>query len=299
MPLITVGVPAYNEAELLAGSLEVLTQQTFTDFEVLIFDNASTDATAEIAAGLAARDPRFKHIRQPFNKGEFLNFHDAVKAATSPYFLWRACDDRSAPNYLEELVRLLEQNPHKDLAVGRVRVIDLDQTVLREFDYPALEGRPPFWRRWSRLLNARAGWYYGLYRRDAILDRMNEVVRDYRNLWGFDYLVLLGFLLDDKVVGTDATVFEQTRKRTASTQRKKRTNEERDRLIFLRQRFYEVACAMFAKRETSPLLRFVTKPLFFEYTGRKLFGFRRVALRMVTRPAGTGAQQKDDLPSQI
>ncbi len=111
MPLITVGVPATTKPSFSRKSLEALRVQTFTDFEVLIFDNASTDTTPEIAATFASRDPRFHHIRQPYNKGEFRNYYEAVQAASSPYFMWRACDDRCDPNYLEELAGLLQSHP--------------------------------------------------------------------------------------------------------------------------------------------------------------------------------------------
>jgi len=295
MPLISVGVPAYNEAELLAGSLEALRIQTFGDFEVLILDNASTDDTARIAADFAARDSRFHHIRQPFNKGEFRNFHEAVQLATSPYFMWRACDDRSDPNYLEALSKLLNDNPQKDLAVGQVRTMDIDGGRAQLFQFPNLEGGATYLNRARYLLGARAGWYYGLYRRDAILNRMNEVVSAYRNLWGFDYLVLLGFLLDDKVIGTNATTFEQVRKRTSQTQRKNRTDEERDRLIYLRRRFLEVAHQILAQRVTSPIARKLYAPILFAFTDRKLFKFRRLVWRMMTRPATAGTSQQDDL----
>ncbi len=116
----------------------------------------------------------------------------------------------------------------------------------------------------------RAGWYYGLYRHAAIRKQMDEVVRTYRNLWGFDYLVLLGFLLDDKVIGSTATTFVQMRKRTRETTRKKRSNEERDRLIYLHRRFRNVARAMLSERVPSRAMRLAYEPVLLAFTGRKL-----------------------------
>lgn len=297
MPLITVGVPAFNEAELLVGSLEALRNQTFRDFEVLIFDNASTDATPQIAADFAARDPRFIHIRQPYNKGEFRNFHEAVQRATSPYFLWRACDDRSSPNYLEVLSDLLNAHSDKDLAVGDVAREDKYGGEPRIFSWPDLQGGPTFVNRVRYLLGARSGWYYGMYRREAILKSMNEVVATYRNLWGFDYLVLLGFMLDDKIIGARTATFVQGRKelRKPGDPRPRRTPADRDRLIYLRRRFLEVARAMVAERVPSKFMRTLFEPVLFAFVGRKLFAFRKVALRMLMRPSSAGDLQRDDL----
>ena len=57
---ITIGVPVYNGADLLDESLACLARQTFGDFKVLIYDNASTDATPEIARRWAERDPQLQ-----------------------------------------------------------------------------------------------------------------------------------------------------------------------------------------------------------------------------------------------
>ena len=81
MAAITVGVPVYNGADLLDECLQSLARQTFADFEVLVFDNASTDATAEIAQAWAARDARFSYYRQEQNIGSAPNFVAVLGAA--------------------------------------------------------------------------------------------------------------------------------------------------------------------------------------------------------------------------
>ena len=68
-PAVSVGVPVYNGARFLQDCLECLRSQTFSDIEVLIFDNASTDGTEAIARDFVARDPRFSYFRQSANKG--------------------------------------------------------------------------------------------------------------------------------------------------------------------------------------------------------------------------------------
>lgn len=64
MAAITIGVPVYNEEILLERALEALRTQPFADIEVLIYDNASTDKTPEIAQRFVAQDSRFHYFRQ-------------------------------------------------------------------------------------------------------------------------------------------------------------------------------------------------------------------------------------------
>ena len=93
MVAITIAVPVYNGGDYLAQALEAIRRQSFVDYCVLIFDNASTDDTASIAQDMAARDPRFAYVRQAENRGALANFVDALEAASTPYFVWHAVDD--------------------------------------------------------------------------------------------------------------------------------------------------------------------------------------------------------------
>ena len=62
-PMLTVGMPVYNADSFLAKSLDSILSQTFTDFELLISDNASTDRTEEICQEYASRDKRIRYFR--------------------------------------------------------------------------------------------------------------------------------------------------------------------------------------------------------------------------------------------
>ena len=285
MAKVTVAVPVYNEANLLAGSLETLRTQSFTDIEVLIFDNASTDATPQVAADFVARDARFRYFRQPENKGALRNYHDALLAASSPYFMWRACDDRCHVNYIETLYALLEQNPAKQLATGDVILSNLDGGRARTFVFPNRAGGPTLRNRTRYILGVRAGWFYGLYRRDAITSRLNAVMQVYPQAWGFDYLVLLPFLFDDLVIGTRATTFQQILKRikTPGAPRRRRTVKEIDAMIDLRQRFLTEARSVVAKRIYARPARLFYGALLWVHAGKRLFRFRKVIMRKLTR----------------
>jgi glycosyltransferase involved in cell wall biosynthesis len=111
IPKVSIGVPVYNGAATLGPMLDALLAQTFRDFEIVISDNASTDATAAICADFAARDVRVRVVRQKCNIGPERNFKYVLQQARAPYFMWSAADDFRSSDYLEENVRFLDAHP--------------------------------------------------------------------------------------------------------------------------------------------------------------------------------------------
>lgn len=110
-PRVSIGLPVYNGANYLAEALDSLLAQDFGDFEVLLSDNASTDATAEICAEYAARDARIHWTRNETNLGAARNYNRTFELARGEYFKWAAHDDRLAPSYLRRCVETLDAAP--------------------------------------------------------------------------------------------------------------------------------------------------------------------------------------------
>ncbi|HZA05568.1 MAG TPA: glycosyltransferase family A protein, partial [Propionibacteriaceae bacterium] len=73
VPRLTLGLPAYNGEQFLAEAVDALLAQTFTDFELIISDNGSTDRTGEIAQRYGAQDRRVRYVRHPVNRGSSFN----------------------------------------------------------------------------------------------------------------------------------------------------------------------------------------------------------------------------------
>ncbi|MEO1346882.1 MAG: glycosyltransferase family A protein, partial [Pseudomonadota bacterium] len=116
-PRVTIGVPVYNGDAYLAEALDSILNQTFTDFEVIISDNASTDGTEQICRDYAARDDRVRYIRQEKNLGAAPNFNLLVPIARGEYFKWAASDDLIAPEFLNYCVEALEKEFDASLAM--------------------------------------------------------------------------------------------------------------------------------------------------------------------------------------
>jgi glycosyltransferase involved in cell wall biosynthesis/predicted SAM-dependent methyltransferase len=123
-PRVTVGLPVYNGEAYLAEAIESVLGQTFTDFELIISDNGSTDGTAAIGRAYAARDPRVRYVRSPRNRGAAWNYNRLVELAQGDYFRWLAADDALAPTLLEKSVFVLDSYPRVVLAFTWTQDID-------------------------------------------------------------------------------------------------------------------------------------------------------------------------------
>ena len=210
MAEITVGVPVYNGDEFLETSLACLRGQTFRDIEVLIFDNGSQDRTAEIAQAFCAVDPRFRYFRHAENIGPVANFLAALEAADSPFFLWRAADDTSDADYIEKLLALLLAHPQRDIAVGRIVSQRPDGQVTDVHPVsPRIEAAGAFGRLAQLFCSHHGSWIYGLFRRQAMIPVLREVLTDYPYVWGWDNVAMFPFEFDRKVIGDNTTTFYQ------------------------------------------------------------------------------------------
>lgn len=124
----------YNGENYMAAAIEGVLAQTFSDFELIIADDASTDRTAEICRAFAARDPRVRYHRNERNRGAAPNYNNLVKLAQGRYFKWVAHDDVVTPDYLAKTVAALDCVPQAVLAHSQIRVIDKDARELTVYD---------------------------------------------------------------------------------------------------------------------------------------------------------------------
>ena len=148
MPRLSIGLPVYNGERYLAAALGSILDQSFTDFELIISDNASTDRTEEICQAFAA-DDRISYHRNTKNLGAAANYNLTVMMARGDYFKWAAHDDVCATDFLARCIQILEQNPEVVLCHSQSTRID-DQnriTGLYANEPEAMEDSPHrrFW----------------------------------------------------------------------------------------------------------------------------------------------------------
>jgi glycosyltransferase involved in cell wall biosynthesis len=109
MPKVSVIIPTYNRAELLAGAIASVLNQTFQDFELLVVDDASQDTTAEIVKGF--RDPRIQYLSHALNMGGSAARNTGIQKAKSPYLAFLDDDDEWLPKKLALQLHVLENSP--------------------------------------------------------------------------------------------------------------------------------------------------------------------------------------------
>jgi glycosyltransferase involved in cell wall biosynthesis len=136
-PRVSIGLPVYNGERFLAGAIASILAQTYTDFELIICDNASTDGTGEICRGFASRDPRVRYHRQPRNLGATRNFNHCFELASGEYFKWAADDDALEPRFLEACVAALDDDPGAVLSQSLVKVVDEADRLVEIYDHSA------------------------------------------------------------------------------------------------------------------------------------------------------------------
>ena len=131
-PRVSVGLPVYNGERFVGQAVESVLAQTFAEFELIISDNGSRDATEEICRSYAAQDPRIRYVRSKTNRGAAWNFDRVFELAAGEYFKWVAADDVCGPEFLARCVEALDSNPRAVLAYGRAKAIDLRGQIFLE-----------------------------------------------------------------------------------------------------------------------------------------------------------------------
>jgi glycosyltransferase involved in cell wall biosynthesis len=166
-------MPVHNAERYLREALEAVIGQTYRDLEIIISDNASTDATQAICEEFVARDPRVQYVRSPANRGGPQNFNQAFRLGSRQFFKWAAHDDLIAPDFIERSVAALEADPSAVLCFSRIAAIDDDGRVIEELPpiLPGL-GDPRPYRRFEQVTSVRHGGFHlwGLMRADVLAD---------------------------------------------------------------------------------------------------------------------------------
>ncbi|MDW8209092.1 MAG: glycosyltransferase family 2 protein [Chloroherpetonaceae bacterium] len=171
-PAVSVGMPVYNGQKYLRQALDALLGQTFRDFELIISDNASQDATGAICQEYASRDPRIRYFRQERTSSAQENFNFVLRQARGKYFMWAAADDLWNARYIEALYETLESDPACVCAQGEHQVIDAEGNPVGEVRaFYELE-HPSRLRRIREIARGKTThlFFYGLHR-TALLQR--------------------------------------------------------------------------------------------------------------------------------
>jgi glycosyltransferase involved in cell wall biosynthesis len=109
-PLVSVGIPVFNEESSLPAALGSLLAQTYERLQVIVCDNSSSDGTLEVAHDFASRDARVEVHGSEENRGAACNFNRCFRLARGPYFTWASGHDARLPGAIARCVAALEDD---------------------------------------------------------------------------------------------------------------------------------------------------------------------------------------------
>lgn len=116
-PIISVLIPLYNGEKFIAQTIESVLNQTYTDFELIIVDNCSTDRSVAIARNYES-DKRVKIFQNNENIGPVRNWNQCMLYASGEYLKFLFADDYFKMNALEEFIKPFESDPSISLVIG-------------------------------------------------------------------------------------------------------------------------------------------------------------------------------------
>ncbi|KAB8335200.1 glycosyltransferase family 2 protein [Scytonema tolypothrichoides VB-61278] len=126
---VTIAIPTYNRSKLLKTSLKSALAQDYSDFQVLVLDNASSDDTEAVVRSFS--DSRITYVRNDANIGIFGNWQRAIEINSSPYLSILSDDDIVQPNFIRESVLALDNHPNAGLSAALAEFIDTEGAPLQ------------------------------------------------------------------------------------------------------------------------------------------------------------------------
>jgi glycosyltransferase involved in cell wall biosynthesis len=133
-PKVSVLMPAFNAEEYIAEAIESILNQSYEDFEFLIVEDGSTDATAEIVERYRAWDSRIKVFSNKENKGLVYSLNKGLRSSVGEYIARMDADDISVPHRLERQVNFMDS--HLDVVVSSAWMKTIGKKVESTWESP-------------------------------------------------------------------------------------------------------------------------------------------------------------------
>lgn len=118
--MISIVIPTYNRAGTLARSIQSVLAQSYSDWELVIVDDGSTDNTQEVVKPFVQRDERIHYIFCPENKGQAVARNKGIQVSGGEYIAFQDSDDCWMPDKLQHQVSMMEEHPEYGLVYGQV-----------------------------------------------------------------------------------------------------------------------------------------------------------------------------------
>lgn len=180
--MVSIITNCYNGEKFLEETIQSVLAQTYTDWEYLLFDNCSTDHSAEIF--LSHKDPRFKYYRNDYTVSLGHGRHDAFKMISGDYVCFIDSDDLWLPEKLEKQVAIMEKDPE-------VGIVYSDFVYFGRINLERKTSSEGYKTTKDILECYDLGVSDTMVRRSVVLDNKIEINKDYDIIADFDLFTRL------------------------------------------------------------------------------------------------------------
>jgi glycosyltransferase involved in cell wall biosynthesis len=204
-PLISIGMPVFNGGKHLKEAITTTLKQTYSNFELIISDDNSTDNSSKIISNYSKKESRIKFFKQKQNIGSIANFNFVLSKARGEFFTWFAQDDIHDKDFLFKL----QANIKKTKSVLAMS----DYRNFKDNKFYKIYNTPKFLNEDSNkslsyfFNTVNLSFFYGLYK-TRVLKKIGGYHTDFR--WYFqssDFLTIIKTLLKGKFVFIDEVLF--------------------------------------------------------------------------------------------
>jgi hypothetical protein len=189
--------------------------------------------------------------------------------------MWRAYDDLSALNYVEELVRVHDTHPNTLLAVSNIVRDASKGTRAKSWPYTSQDTGQRLPRIVRQVFGPSHSWYYGLWQQPACVEITDRLLDGYPDYWGGDRVTIFAAALRDGIRGTSATTFHQrmimeTRDYVA------RPKPGYSEMVDRNTRFSAICRTLLDESDLQPLEKTAIRALIPYFTRRRCHSTRRI-----------------------
>lgn len=146
IPRVSICIPTYNRADMVGLAIESALKQSYRDIEVVVVDNASSDAIEEVV--LSYHDPRLRFVKNEENLGLFGNFNRCIEVSRGEFLHILHSDDFIDPDFTKTCVRFFDEHPNVSLTFTSAEILTRERTMeIRYSDTDVILPAPEGFRR--------------------------------------------------------------------------------------------------------------------------------------------------------
>jgi glycosyltransferase involved in cell wall biosynthesis len=278
-PLVSIGLPVYNEEHFIRRSLDCLLSQDYGNIEIIVSDNCSSDSTWAILQDYASRDNRIRLNKNTANLGQVANLLKVLSMARGSFFMWAAADDEWKPEFVRRLTRELQDHLEAQVAMCAIQRTYENGTlrdIIRFNDFDSPNNKSHLQMALAVISKKKYNLYfYGLFRTDFVRQVLPFFVElPYADRW---FVLLIAIIARLRYV--DQVLYLRTIRSVSGFER---YSDEVNKKLTAVGRLAYLRIIVFLARTilTSTLIprsrRWYVVPIVWKYVGEKLVpGFRK------------------------